>query len=273
MPFVTHDGARLHWNSQGSGTPVLLIMGHRYDSSMWYPLVPRLAERHRVITFDNRGTGRTDTTSDVTIEQLAADALAVLDAAGEEEAHVYGVSMGGAIAAELGMTRPERVLSLTLGCTMLKTETTSRSLLVRAVYRLPAWLSRRLMHALSTSKSYGSSAPAAWVARDRAAMGDSAFTAKGVREQSKAIACYATTVERAAKLAMPILILHGDEDSVVPVRHGRALATLLPRSSYREFSGAGHNYLVATGGGSNTAFVDFIDAVDVCNSTPKGRIA
>ncbi|WP_163048790.1 alpha/beta fold hydrolase, partial [Acinetobacter pittii] len=67
--------------------------------------------------FDNRGTGGSDTTPGVTIAQFAADALAVLEAAGETGAHVYGVSMGGGIAAEFAMAYPERTRSVTLGCT------------------------------------------------------------------------------------------------------------------------------------------------------------
>ena len=263
MPFVTNDGAGIHWDAQGSGTPVLLIMGHRYSSNMWYPLVAELAQNHRVITFDNRGTGESDTSPSTTIEQLTADALAVLDAAGETRAHVYGVSMGGAIAAEFGMAYPERVISLTLGCTMLKTEQSKRPLLMRLIYRLPHWGMHHLMLRGTTDKSYGSTAPAEWIARDRVAMARSPFTSKGVREQGKAIERYATTAERARdKLTMPVLVLHGDEDGVVPVKHGRNLAAIVPDSRYVEFKGAGHNYLVATGGRSNRVFIDFIDEAD-----------
>jgi len=143
MTFVTSGNARIHWDAQGEGTPVLLIMGHLYGSQMWYPLLPDLMKRHRVITFDNRGTGDSDTTRGVTIEQMAADALAVLDAAGEPRAHVYGVSMGGGIAGEFAMTWPERCLSVTLGCTALKTPDLKRSG-SRApwVYHMPHWLVR-----------------------------------------------------------------------------------------------------------------------------------
>lgn len=263
MAFVLNDGTQIHWDAEGSGPAVLLIMGHRYSSAMWYPVKSELAHSHRVITFDNRGSGESDTTQ-VTIEQLAADALAVLDAAGEPRAHVYGVSMGGAIAAEFAMTNPRRVISLSLGCTMLKTERTKRSLPARLIYRLPHWAMRTLMLTLSTPKSYGSAAPSEWVALDRAAMAKSAFTARGLREQSVAIAEYATTSKRAREtLTMPVLILHGDEDGVVPVQHGRDLAAALPDSLYVEFGGSGHNYLVATGGVSNRTFIDFIGRSDL----------
>jgi 3-oxoadipate enol-lactonase len=91
MPFVSNGEARIHWETMGEGTPVLLIMGHLYSSAMWYPALPELARRHRVIYFDNRGTGGSATTAGASLGDFAADALAVLDAAGVEKAHVYGV--------------------------------------------------------------------------------------------------------------------------------------------------------------------------------------
>jgi 3-oxoadipate enol-lactonase len=264
MPFVRSDNARIFWEAEGSGTPVLLIMGHLYSSRMWYPLMPALAARHRVIRFDNRGTGQSDTTDGVTIEQMAADARAVLDAAGAETAHVYGVSMGGGIAAELGMAYPERVRSLTLGCTMLKTTAGKRER-GRAgwIYRLPLWLVRQLLRRTTTPERYGSAAPRDLAERDIAALAEDRFTMRGVRQQSVAINAYATTKERAAeRLTMPVLVLHGDEDETVPVEHGRALAQAIPGSRYIEFKGAAHNYLVATRDASTAAFMDFIDDVD-----------
>lgn len=263
MPFVLNDGAHIHWTAQGAGTPVLLIMGHRCASDMWYPLTGELARHHRVITFDNRGTGESDTSANVTIEQLTADAVAVLDAAGEPRAHVYGVSMGGAIAAEFGMAHPDRVISLTLGCTMLKTGETTHSLPMQLIYRLPHWLLNNLMFFLSTPKSYGSAASADRIARDRKAMARSKFTTTGIRAQSKAITRYATTIERAQqRLTMPVLVFHGDEDGLVPVQHGRDLAAMLPHSTYVELKGAGHNYLIAAGDEAQNILFGFIDRAD-----------
>src|ERR1700761_923917 len=115
MPFTTSNGARLHWGEQGSGTPILLVMGHRFSAKMWYPSIPALAARHRVIWFDNRGTGESDTTAKLSVAQMAADAFAVMDAAGVERAHIYGVSMGGVIVQEMALTAPQRVHSLTVG--------------------------------------------------------------------------------------------------------------------------------------------------------------
>lgn len=261
MPFVQSGDARIHWEAEGQGTPILLIMGHLYSARMWYPLMPALTG-YRVIRFDNRGTGQSDTTGGVTVEQMAADALAVLDAAGEANAHVYGVSMGGGIAGEFGMAYPDRVRSLTLGCTMLKTEKNALSGAQTLIYNLPRWIVRAIFKK-AKPEAYGSAAPRDRALHDIGVLSQDRFTMKGVREQARAIAAYAASPERAARtLTMPVLVLHGDEDKLVPVEKGRELAAAIPGSSYVEFKGAGHNYLVAANAASTAAFLDFIAAAD-----------
>lgn len=263
MPFVQSNDARIYWQAEGAGTPVLLIMGHLYSSRLWHPLLPALTQRHRAISFDNRGVGESDMTPGVTVEQFAADALAVLDAAGEAKAHVYGVSMGGGIAAEFAMRHPDRVRSLTLGCTMLKTEKTKLDGARRLIYSLPLPWARALLSRARTPESYGSKAPRDMALRDIEVLGEDRFTMRGVKAQAEAIARYATTRERAvATLTMPVLILHGDEDTAVPVAHGRELAPIIPGSRYVELKGAAHNYLVAANAESTAAFLGFIEEAD-----------
>jgi pimeloyl-ACP methyl ester carboxylesterase len=264
MPYVNSNGARIHWDSAGQGTPVLLIMGHSYGSNMWYPLIPDLTKTHRAIWFDNRGTGESDTTNGVTMEQMAADALAVLDAAGVDKAHVFGVSMGGGIAYEFAMAYPERTLSATLGCTMLKEATGARKQSRASwLYYLPRFALRGLLRLLAKPESYGSAAPTEAVKRDMEILLKEKWTVKGVREQNLAINNYTTTQERAReRMTMPVLVLHGDEDILVPVEHGRDLHKILPHSELVIFPGAGHNFLVAAGERANKAFIGFIDRVD-----------
>ena len=101
MPYVESSGARIYWEERGSGEPLLMIMGLGYTLEMWGRVVPQLAEHYRVIVFDNRGVGRSDVPAGpYSIAGMAADAEAVMRAAGVERAHVLGVSMGGMIAQE-----------------------------------------------------------------------------------------------------------------------------------------------------------------------------
>src|SRR5215210_5674815 len=110
------DGAKIAWESDGpQGAPaVLLVMGLAWPAASWFRQVPALAERYRVIRVDNRGAGLTGDVpgAPYTVETMAADCLAVLDAADVDTAHIVGISMGGLIAQEIVLTAPERVRSL-----------------------------------------------------------------------------------------------------------------------------------------------------------------
>lgn len=263
MPTVRHDGANLHWDSKGEGSSVLLIMGHVYSSALWYPLLPALTRNHRAIWFDNRGSGLSDTTSPTTIEQYAADARAVMEAAGVDKVHVYGVSMGGGIAAEFAIAYPEHTLSATLGCTLIKTEQTDHKGTRALVYRLPRFLAKWLMKRGASPEKYGPDIPREVALHDIEVIAKDRFTMRGARAQSKAIANYFTTRKRAIeRLTMPVLILHGDEDDAVPVEQARRSHAMIRGSEYVEFKGAGHNYLIAANEASTAAYIEFIERVD-----------
>lgn len=119
MPHVQINGINLHYEVAGQGQPLLLIMGLGAPAAAWDPiLVQELAKTHRVIIYDNRGTGMSDKPdTPYTIAMFASDAVSLLDALNVPRAHVFGVSMGGMIAQELTIHYPQRVASLILGCT------------------------------------------------------------------------------------------------------------------------------------------------------------
>jgi 3-oxoadipate enol-lactonase len=266
MAFTENKGVRLHWTEQGEGTPVLLVMGHRYSSAMWYPLIPFLAKKHRVISFDNRGTGLSATTRGVSVGDFAADAIAVMDAAGVKKAHVYGVSMGGVIVLELAIRYPDRMTSLILGCTgMLTSEKPRGSRILRLLPYIPVrlllWLVRNKPH------GYGSAAPAHLVAEDLAMLKKDPSTMRGIAAQQAAMVKYIVSADDVKRLSMPVLILHGDEDQAVPFAYGEELARVLPNNRFVKLQGAGHNYLVATGPAALTAALDFLESID------EGRFA
>ena len=118
MPIVRSGDADIAYETAGSGDPLLMIMGFMADSRMWTLQTPVFSEHFRCITFDNRGVGMSSSPpGPYTTEQMAADAIAVLDDLGVERAHVLGISMGGAIAQHVALKAPERIRSLTLAAT------------------------------------------------------------------------------------------------------------------------------------------------------------
>ncbi len=118
MKTLPSGDATIAYEIDGDGDPLLLIMGLAADRRMWMLQLPVFTPHFRCITFDNRGVGDSKAPSGAfTMEQMAADALAVLDDANVERAHILAISMGGAIAQHLALKAPERVRSMVLAST------------------------------------------------------------------------------------------------------------------------------------------------------------
>jgi pimeloyl-ACP methyl ester carboxylesterase len=117
VPIADVGDARLYYSLRGDGPPVLGIMGFALDQRFWAGQVPAVTQTHSFITFDNRGIGRSTGEPPTSIDQMAGDAIALLDHLEIDKAVIFGVSMGGAIAQRLAVEHPERVAGLILAVT------------------------------------------------------------------------------------------------------------------------------------------------------------
>ncbi len=118
MPYIQADGATIYYDISGQGEPLVLLMGLGVDRRGWMMQLPAF-KNYSLITPDNRGVGQSSSTeTHWTIEAMAQDALAVLEAEGLEKAHVAGISMGGMIAQAMALQAPEKVHTLTLAATL-----------------------------------------------------------------------------------------------------------------------------------------------------------
>jgi pimeloyl-ACP methyl ester carboxylesterase len=110
--FLETNGARIHYEVEGRGEPVVLIHAGVANLRMWDAQVRALRDGYRVIRHDTRGYGRTETAA---VEfSNRADVAALLDHLGEASAHVVGLSRGGSIALDFAIEHPDRVRSLTV---------------------------------------------------------------------------------------------------------------------------------------------------------------
>jgi 3-oxoadipate enol-lactonase len=116
MAFLTSNGITLHYEVVGTGPAVCLINGYRLSADAWpEAFVSQLAARLTVITFDNRGTGRSDKPpTGYEFVNLAKDVVELLDNLHRPQVHLFGYSMGGAIAQEIAIRHPNRVDRLIL---------------------------------------------------------------------------------------------------------------------------------------------------------------
>lgn len=256
MPLTDTSGTRICWEEAGAGPPVLLIMGATFSRRMWHRTVPALAKQHRVIWYDNRGFGDSGPTSGpYAVADLAQDALAVLDAAGVESAHIYGVSMGGLTAQEIALTQPQRVGSLVLGCTWAAAKDRRRRAWSNELrHHVP----QRLMLMMSTPILYGPRRDSARVREDMMILRSDRMQPRELREQARAAFNYESR-ERLKTVEAPSLVIHGDHDRVIPIAWGRELAEHLPNARFLSLPGAGHNYLTDSAEQANEAVLGFLN--------------
>jgi pimeloyl-ACP methyl ester carboxylesterase len=116
MPFSTSTGVSLYYDVIGEGPALCLINGYRLSSAAWpRPFIARLADRFSVISFDNRGTGHSEKPdAGYEFDNMARDAVALLDELRLPRVHLLGFSMGGAIAQETVIRHPDRIGRLIL---------------------------------------------------------------------------------------------------------------------------------------------------------------
>ena len=108
---------QLHYKVWGEGPPVLGVMGFGLDQRFWASQIPAVTGTHSFITFDNRAIGRSSGLPPSSIEEMADDAMRLLDHLDIEKTAVFGASMGGTIAQRLALAHPDRVSALILGIT------------------------------------------------------------------------------------------------------------------------------------------------------------
>ncbi len=232
---------RIVWESHGDEhrVPLLLIQGLGYGRWGWDPVVPRLAERYRVLTFDNRGIGESDKPAGpYTARQMADDALQVLDEAGVVRAHVLGASLGGMIAQEVAVLAPQRVDRLVLCCTTPGgpgayplPEVTMR-LFAEAATLAPDVALRRFVE-----NALGPEPPTELVDELFARRVANPPDPVGWQAQAAAGTTFAG-VEGA--ITAPTLVLHGTEDNVADVRNAQLLADRIAGARVELVPGAGH---------------------------------
>jgi len=261
MPFAENQGVKIYWDAQGEGVPVLLIMGLGYSAHMWHRTRPLLGGSYRTIAFDNRGVGRSDVPiGPYPVTLMAADALAVMNAAGVDRAHVYGVSMGGMIAQEFALQYPDRVRSLILGCTSAG--------MPNAVQAKPEviqlLMARGQMDAQKAAEAaipfiYDAGTPRARIDEDLAVRKDWLPRPEGYISQLMGLFAWGS-YSRLDQIKVPALVIHGDTDQLVPPSNAQLIASRIPNAKLVLVPHASHIYSTDQPETSHSAVIEFLAA-------------
>jgi 3-oxoadipate enol-lactonase len=260
MAFVENQGVKIYWDEQGHGEPVLLIMGLAYPSQMWYRTRPLLVSQYRTLALDNRGIGRSDVPQGpYPIALMASDAAAVLDVAGIESAHVFGVSMGGMIAQEFALQYPARVRSLILGCTAaggptaVRAEPEAIQMLMRREKMSPEQAAEA-----SVPFIYDPATPRERIDEDVAIRRPWFPSAGGYAAQLQGILGW-EAYSRINQIVAPTLVIHGESDRLIPPGNASLIAERIPVAKLVMIPHASHLFLTDQTEVSHHAILQFLN--------------
>jgi len=257
-------GLNMYYEVHGKGKPLLLISGLGNDLNGWALQIPEFAKKHRVIAFDNRGSGRTDAPDHpYSIGMMAEDTTGLMEALSIESAHVLVVAMGGYIAEELAIRYPGRVQSLIL-------MTTSVGPYLLKVSILQAWAHEALRD-IHPMTFFQIMLPFMF--------NDGSFESPGVLEMAvgtiaghsstpphilahQMTACVEHDVrDRIGRISVPTLVLAGKEDVFVPFSLSEELAASIPNATLTVLAGGGHGFNASMADEFNRVVLEFLGQV------------
>jgi pimeloyl-ACP methyl ester carboxylesterase len=246
MKTVPVGDIMMAYKEAGFGEPLILIMGYSGTMDLWDPrVVNQLAQRYRVIVFDNRGMGFT-TSSDkqYTIRLFADDTAGLMDALGIRKAHIMGWSMGTNIAQELTLDYPEKVDKLIL----YAGDAGGKEALPPARQDIAV-----LSNVSGTGRERGERLfrelfPPAWLKENPDPLTyfpkvSSTSPAENVRRQNEAMMTWNGSYSRLPALKQPLLLITGDQDVLTPPGNSLIIAGQVPHSWVVRMRGGGHGLM------------------------------
>jgi len=253
MPTTANGVVTLYYETFGrEGDPALLLVNGLGSQCINFKveLCEMLVDRgFRVVRFDNRDVGLSSHLKGgpkYTVDDMAGDGFAVLDAVGAEKAHIAGWSMGGMIVQAMALQRPERILSLTSVMSAPGPIPGERDPDVMAAFTAPPATTRdeAAERHLAGLRAWGSPAciDVERITADAHAAFDRCWDPEGRARQAMAIGASPSRESALRSLRVPTLVIHGDADRLVPVEAGRATAAAIPGARLEIIEGMGHDY-------------------------------
>ena len=265
MPYVATNGIRLSYERAGSGEPVLMIMGQAAGGNVWTMYqVPALTEAgYEVITFDNRGVPPSDVPpGGYSLSDLVADTIGLIEALDIGPCRIVGTSLGGLVATELAVSRPDLVTCCVLMAVRARADALRRALssgesaLARAGIRLPLPYDAAIsvLQMFSPATLNDDATVPTWLdiyemaaARRAAASGQEAIDFISDRR----------AVLR--KVLVPSRVIAFSDDLMCPPHLVAEVAEVIPDCDYVEIGSTGHVGYLERPDEVNSAIIEFLD--------------
>ncbi len=246
MTTTTIDGIEIYYERHGDrGEALVLVHGYTGDITDWRFQIEAFRGTHRVLVMDLRGHGRSDAPAEraaYTIDRMSRDVEALVDEAGIERYHLVGHSMGGAIAQEIALRSPARLLSLTLHDTGFHFDASRSEQMVKWNARRRKIAEEQGMAALAATPSPFPRPPFMPEEREAetrerlARLSVDAFIGAGI-----GLDTWPGTKERLAEIGVPTLVIYGDLDAEGLVKASQHMARAIPNATLEVVPQAGHS--------------------------------
>ena len=264
----------LYYELSGEGPPVLFIQGVGVTGEGWREQVRALADTHQTLLFDNRGIGRSERCHGaISIEAMAADAQALMDAAGWESAHVVGHSMGGVIAQQLALDCPGRVRSLSLLCTFARGKDAARITPWILWMTMRTRLGSRRMRRRAFLEMLIPEADLKSLNTDELAIRAAALIGRDLADQPPVLMQQLRAMTRHNCLArlgelahIPTLVISAEYDRIASPANGRVLAAAIPGALFEEVPAASHGVIIHRPENLNARLKSFLGSVEAATS-------
>jgi pimeloyl-ACP methyl ester carboxylesterase len=248
MPIIHTNGINLYYEEQGSGEPLLLIMGITATGSVWEKHVAYWHKNFRCITVDNRGVGRSDAPAGpYTTAQMADDYAGLLDALHLEKARVIGVSMGSTIAQQLAIRHPEKIASMVLMCPWARCDNMAKGIFQHMVNCKtlldPESFGLFIQLLIFSKSSWDDETMFASMEADRkkAASQEQVQTLQGLSGQAAACISH-DALGQLHQIQQPVLVIGGKEDIFTPPWMAIEVAGAISGAELYMYDGCGHAF-------------------------------
>lgn len=263
MPSAKVNGINMYYEVHGKGDPLVLIHGSGYDVSAWAGQLDTFSKKYRVLVFDNRGTGRTESTKPpYDTAMMADDAAALMDHAGMESAHVLGYSLGGYIAQELALRNPGKVRGLVLAATGANYYPIGRArteVLLRMVREGVSFeLVLRSLFLWMFSNRFFEDESRVNGAIEAFAKNPYPQPIDGLEGQIAALLNH-DAAGRVGRISSRTLVVCGEDDIAVPAWLSKQMADCLMDSKFAVLKGAAHSFPFEMAEEFNRTVLEFLD--------------
>jgi pimeloyl-ACP methyl ester carboxylesterase len=247
--MIKVNDIEMYYEIHGEGTPLLMIMGWGGSSENWpKPIIDTISNHFKAIIFDNRGTGQTDKPdTKYSIKQMADDAAGLLDALEIQRAHIFGVSMGGMIAQEFGISHPDKTRGLVIGCSHCGPphnipRTDEAAEIMKKMIDPPEGISEmdlnRLYATLRATPEYLEEHGEAMAVAQKKVYPTPGWVR---RRQWDAIEEW-SSYDRLPSITAPTLVVHGSKDNWVLPGNAKIIADRIPGAKLIMYEESGHSF-------------------------------